>query len=64
MLVTLEPCSHTGRTGPCAEAIIRAGIGRVVYAVADGTSRAGGGAGCSAGQVDVATGLRRRGPGS
>lgn len=58
MLATLEPCSHTGRTGPCAEAIIRAGIGRVVYAGADGTERAGGGAVLleSAG-IDVAGGL-------
>ncbi|HXD29007.1 MAG TPA: bifunctional diaminohydroxyphosphoribosylaminopyrimidine deaminase/5-amino-6-(5-phosphoribosylamino)uracil reductase RibD [Arthrobacter sp.] len=43
LLCTLEPCSHTGRTGPCAEAIARSGIGRVVYATADGTARAGGG---------------------
>lgn len=33
--VTLEPCSHTGRTGPCTEALIRAGISRVVVAVSD-----------------------------
>ncbi|MET1034338.1 MAG: bifunctional diaminohydroxyphosphoribosylaminopyrimidine deaminase/5-amino-6-(5-phosphoribosylamino)uracil reductase RibD [Arthrobacter sp.] len=44
MVVTLEPCNHTGRTGPCAVAIAEAGIGRVVYAVADGTDRAAGGA--------------------
>ena len=42
--VTLEPCNHTGRTGPCAKALIEAGITRVVYAVADPDPRAGGGA--------------------
>jgi diaminohydroxyphosphoribosylaminopyrimidine deaminase/5-amino-6-(5-phosphoribosylamino)uracil reductase len=33
--VTLEPCSHTGRTGPCADALIQAGVTRVVAATAD-----------------------------
>ena len=33
--VTLEPCSFTGRTGPCADALIAAGVGRVVYAMED-----------------------------
>ncbi|MFD3698630.1 bifunctional diaminohydroxyphosphoribosylaminopyrimidine deaminase/5-amino-6-(5-phosphoribosylamino)uracil reductase RibD [Streptomyces sp. NPDC058646] len=42
--VTLEPCNHTGRTGPCAQALIRAGVGRVVYAVSDPSPQAGGGA--------------------
>ena len=41
-VVTLEPCDHTGRTGPCSQALIEAGIARVVYAVAD--PAAGGGA--------------------
>ncbi|WP_066041602.1 bifunctional diaminohydroxyphosphoribosylaminopyrimidine deaminase/5-amino-6-(5-phosphoribosylamino)uracil reductase RibD [Herbiconiux solani] len=43
-VVTLEPCNHHGRTGPCSLALIEAGIARVVYAVADpGVRSAGGG---------------------
>jgi diaminohydroxyphosphoribosylaminopyrimidine deaminase/5-amino-6-(5-phosphoribosylamino)uracil reductase len=33
--VTLEPCSHQGRTGPCCEALVAAGLGRVVVALQD-----------------------------
>lgn len=33
--VTLEPCNHTGRTGPCSVALIDAGVARVVYATQD-----------------------------
>ncbi|WP_030691283.1 bifunctional diaminohydroxyphosphoribosylaminopyrimidine deaminase/5-amino-6-(5-phosphoribosylamino)uracil reductase RibD [Streptomyces globisporus] len=42
--VTLEPCDHTGRTGPCSQALIEAGISRVVYAVGDPNPQATGGA--------------------
>jgi diaminohydroxyphosphoribosylaminopyrimidine deaminase/5-amino-6-(5-phosphoribosylamino)uracil reductase len=43
-VVTLEPCNHTGRTGPCAEALLAAGVGRVVYGVDDPGETSGGGA--------------------
>lgn len=43
-VVTLEPCNHTGRTGPCSRALIEAGVATVVYAVADPGDRSAGGA--------------------
>jgi diaminohydroxyphosphoribosylaminopyrimidine deaminase/5-amino-6-(5-phosphoribosylamino)uracil reductase len=43
-VVTLEPCNHTGRTGPCSQALIAAGVRRVVYALPDPVHGHGGGA--------------------
>lgn len=43
-VVTLEPCNHHGRTGPCSEALITAGISKVFYAVDDPNPAAKGGA--------------------
>jgi diaminohydroxyphosphoribosylaminopyrimidine deaminase/5-amino-6-(5-phosphoribosylamino)uracil reductase len=42
--VSLEPCAHTGRTGPCAEALYAAGVRRVVHAQTDPNPEAAGGA--------------------
>lgn len=57
-VVTLEPCNHTGRTGPCAQALLDAGIARVVYAVADPNPAATGGAATlEAAGVDTESGL-------
>jgi len=44
IVITLEPCNHTGSTGPCVQAIIDAGITTVVFAVSDPNEKAAGGA--------------------
>lgn len=43
-VVTLEPCNHTGKTGPCAQALVEAQVGRVVYAATDPGNASSGGA--------------------
>jgi len=57
-VVTLEPCDHTGRTGPCSEALLAAGVERVVYAVGDpGRDSSGGAERLRASGVDVVGGV-------
>ncbi len=59
LYVTLEPCNHTGRTGPCAEAIIAAGVSRVVAAMEDPNpkTRGNGFARLRAAGIEVESGL-------
>jgi len=59
LFVTLEPCNHTGRTGPCTEAIIAAGVFRVVAAMQDPNPKTGGSgfARLHAAEIEVETGL-------
>jgi diaminohydroxyphosphoribosylaminopyrimidine deaminase/5-amino-6-(5-phosphoribosylamino)uracil reductase len=59
MYVTLEPCSHHGRTPPCTDALIDAGIGSVIVAVTDPDERVSGQgiARLRAAGIDVATGV-------
>lgn len=57
-VVTLEPCNHTGRTGPCSEALLAAGVRRVVHAQPDaGPVSTGGAARLRSAGVEVAGGL-------
>src|SRR5688572_12302961 len=57
-IVTLEPCNHTGRTGPCSEALIAAGVARVLYAIDDPNAvSAGGGERLRSAGVSVEAGL-------
>ncbi|QCB95283.1 bifunctional diaminohydroxyphosphoribosylaminopyrimidine deaminase/5-amino-6-(5-phosphoribosylamino)uracil reductase RibD [Cellulomonas shaoxiangyii] len=57
-VVTLEPCDHTGRTGPCSLALLEAGVARVLVAVQDPNPVAAGGADrLRRAGVDVVTGV-------
>jgi diaminohydroxyphosphoribosylaminopyrimidine deaminase / 5-amino-6-(5-phosphoribosylamino)uracil reductase len=57
-VVTLEPCGHTGRTGPCSTALLEAGVAGVVYLLSDPHALAAGGARLlSAAGIDVMRGL-------
>jgi len=61
LYVTLEPCNATGRVAPCADAVLAAGIGRVVAAMHDPNPHKGGGAArLRAAGVDVDVGLLER----
>ncbi|MGO2240958.1 MAG: bifunctional diaminohydroxyphosphoribosylaminopyrimidine deaminase/5-amino-6-(5-phosphoribosylamino)uracil reductase RibD [Halomonas sp.] len=57
--VTLEPCSHTGRTGPCAQALVMANVARVVVAMVDPNPQVSGQGlqRLEAAGIDVAMGL-------
>ena len=57
-VVTLEPCDHTGHTGPCSVALLQAGVTRVVYALADpGRESGGGGRRLREGGVEIVEGV-------
>ena len=56
-VVTLEPCRLVGRTDPCTEALLAAGVARLVYAVDDPTGNGGGSAELRAAGVDVESGV-------
>ncbi len=58
LVVTLEPCNHYGKTPPCTEAVLEAGIARVVIGLRDPNPVAAGGAEClRAAGVDVVEGV-------
>lgn len=58
-VVTLEPCNHTGRTGPCAVALAESGLGAVAYALSDpGQSSSGGAETLRRAGVEVRGGFR------
>jgi diaminohydroxyphosphoribosylaminopyrimidine deaminase/5-amino-6-(5-phosphoribosylamino)uracil reductase len=57
-VVSLEPCNHTGKTGPCAVALIEAGVSKVVFASSDpGDQSSGGSETLRAAGVEVESGI-------
>jgi len=57
-VVTLEPCNHTGKTGPCAQALIEAGVSKVVFASSDpGQNSSGGANTLRAAGIEVQSGM-------
>lgn len=57
-VVTLEPCNHIGKTGPCADLLVAAGVGTVVYGVSDpGEQSSGGAAKLTAAGINVIGGV-------
>lgn len=59
-VLNLEPCAHEAKTPPCTDALIDAGVRRVVYALPDPDPTAGGGAArLAAAGIEVAVGLER-----
>ena len=58
LVVTLEPCNHQGKTPPCAEAVVQAGIRHVVIGLSDPNPLAAGGAArLAAAGIQVETGV-------
>jgi len=60
-VINLEPCSHRGKTPPCTDALVMAGVKRVVFAISDpDRDAAGGGAQLRAAGIEVESGLLTR----